>query len=286
MKIIIIFLLLLLPIASAQEIESYDLEITLIPSGLVHQKIKIRFILNQDTNNLLFATDYEIQNIKVYDTKELNFSLTDKGIVLNEDIKANEENIIFIEFDAKNLIVQSGKDFIFSYNLELPSAPKKTTLNLILPEGFVLADIEPSVSPKPSKIETNGKLINILWETNNNNEAFIAIYKRGHTSKTESLWTVFSLSSLVIILLIVGVVIFIQRKKAKEFILGTLNDEENKIIKIIRENKNITQKKICEMTGFSKSKMSKLVRRLEEKRIIKKIPFFKTNKFELPARLR
>ena len=158
---------------------------------------------------------------------------------------------------------------------------------LALPEGFVLSDIESSVSPKTSDVETDGKIISTNWNFKNIKEqSFIVIYKRGFESKSDPFFLLYGLLMFIIILSISIFMIFIYKKKNSKFIMSTLSSDEREIVKFIKEDIGITQKKISQLTGFSKSKMSKLARRLEEKEIIKKTPWFKTNKFSLSKRLR
>ncbi len=280
MKIFII-LLLLLPITLAQEFDSYNLEISLEPSGLAHEKIESSFTINQDSNSILFSLDQEIQNVN----SNFDSSLTNEGILINKNIKANEKNTIILEFDTKDLIKQSGKNFIFSLDFSIPFNSKNTQIKLNLPEGFILADVESPVSPKPPKIETDGKVISLIW-SNINQGSFIVIYKRGFTSKSESLLPFYLIFGLIIFILISIITILIQKRKTKDFLSSTLSENENVILNLIRKEKDITQKKIRQLTGFSKSKLSKIVRRLEEKNILKRKPFFKTHKFELPKRLK
>jgi len=285
-KQILLLLLLFLPVIQAQGIESYDVELTLSPSGLVHQKIENTFSLGQDSDNVLFKTENEVQNIKVYDNQGLEFQLTDQGILITKQFTANVLDTINIEFDSKDFIKKSGKEFIFSYDFSIPFNSRQTKIKLTLPEGFVLADAASPISPKPLSIDTDGRLISIIWNTDKLEESFIVVYKRGFTSKTESLLPIYLLLALITALLTIIVTIKINRRKSRKFISGTLSDDENKITNLIKEDKDVTQKEISKLTGFSKSKMSKIVRRLDEKGVLKKKQFYKTNKFELSKRLR
>ncbi|MEK6934514.1 MAG: winged helix-turn-helix transcriptional regulator [Nanoarchaeota archaeon] len=282
-----LLLLLLLSIASGQEFDNYNLEISLEPSGLAHQKMENTLTLNRNTEEILFSTREDIQNIKVYDEyNNLDFTLTDQGILINKEIIANKQSNINIEFDSPGLVKQSGKDFIFSLDLSIPFISKQTQIKLNLPEGFVLSDIDSPISPKPTNIDSDGKSINIIWDINTQEESFIVLYKRGYISLSESMLPIYLSSGFILILLTSLVFILVQKKRAKEFISGTLSEDENQIINLIREDKNTTQKNVSQELGFSKSKMSKLIRRLEEKGTIRKKPFFKTNKFDLDKRLK
>ncbi len=287
-KILIIFLLLLLPLVKAQEFSDYKLEISLKPSGIVHEKIQANFVLDHQSDSIIFSKVNEIRNIKVYENgKSLNFADTEEGILIYKNFLPGKLNQITIEFDTNDLVKKSGKDFIFSLDLSIPKEVKNLDLNLDLPEGFVLSDIESSVSPKASEVSTDGKVISVDWYFKDIKEqSFIVIYKRGFESKSEPFFLVYGLIMFIILLSISIFIIFIYKKNNRKFVMSTLSSDEREIVKFIREDKGVTQKKISQLAGFSKSKMSKLVRRLEEKEIIKKTPWFETNKFNLSRRLR
>lgn len=290
MKIIpiITIILLLLPITSAQKLESYNTELFLQPSGIVIEKIIFVFTLDHDSENVLFPIGGDVQSIKAYkNNKELKTSLTDEGILIEADIKRNEPTQISLEFESKDLIKQSGKDLIFSLNFSLPELTNNLSVVAHLPEGFTLSDIESPISPKPSEISTNGKLITTTWNSKGIKEqSFIIVFKRGYTSRFEGYIAIYAVSIIIIILLMILLFIIFTRAKTRNFISGTLSEDERKVIDYIRKEVGITQKKISQLTGFSKSKMSKITRKLEEKGVVKKKPWFKTNKFDLAKKLR
>ena len=76
------------------------------------------------------------------------------------------------------------------------------------------------------------------------------------------------------------------KKEKKSFVLSTLSQDERSIVEVIIKNKEITQKEISRRLNFSKSKMAKIVRRLEEKNIIEKKPYMKTNKLKINKKLK
>ena len=98
LKFLLPLLLLLSLAVTAQEIDSYNLEVLVKASGLAHQKIQSTFSLTQNTNEILFLVDQEMQNVNVYTDKILDFAVTDKGLLINWDLEVNSENMINIEF--------------------------------------------------------------------------------------------------------------------------------------------------------------------------------------------
>lgn len=82
---------------------------------------------------------------------------------------------------------------------------------------------------------------------------------------------------------IIATYLAIRKKMPKEKIIKlVLGEDEKKIYNLIVERGgSMLQDEIVKETGFSKAKVSKLLRKLEEKGIIKREPFRKTNKVYL-----
>ena len=73
---------------------------------------------------------------------------------------------------------------------------------------------------------------------------------------------------------------FYVKKKSREDIYAILSNDEILIIKEIKNNVT-KQKEISRNLNFSKSKMSKVIAKLEQKKLISKEPHFKTNIIKL-----
>ena len=68
----------------------------------------------------------------------------------------------------------------------------------------------------------------------------------------------------------------------KKAVLALLNDEERKLIEALIHHKGSTsQANLVRITGIPKIRVSRMLKRLEQKKIIKKRPYGKTNMIEL-----
>ncbi|MBD3192147.1 MAG: winged helix-turn-helix transcriptional regulator, partial [Candidatus Heimdallarchaeota archaeon] len=88
-------------------------------------------------------------------------------------------------------------------------------------------------------------------------------------------------------ILIGGIGTFFVYKKLRqsdetELVSSLLSKSERAIIKAINADNGIsTQKRICEKTGFSKSKVSQILSKLEEKGVLERERWGRTNKVTL-----
>jgi uncharacterized membrane protein len=79
---------------------------------------------------------------------------------------------------------------------------------------------------------------------------------------------------------VVFLIFTIHRKPVeKQLVTSLLTDTEQEVIKAINADSGIsTQRRICEKTGYSKSKVSQILAKLEEKKVLKRERWGRTNK--------
>lgn len=66
-------------------------------------------------------------------------------------------------------------------------------------------------------------------------------------------------------------------EKEMERIAGVLPADEGKVMKVLIEKKEMTQQDIVLLSGLPKLKVSRIVKRLEERGVVKKEPYGRTN---------
>ncbi|OYT43193.1 MAG: hypothetical protein B6U88_01710 [Candidatus Aenigmarchaeota archaeon ex4484_56] len=80
-----------------------------------------------------------------------------------------------------------------------------------------------------------------------------------------------------------------EKHKSEKAILKTLsfleNDEKEVIKTILNFSGEITQRKLCELTGFNKVKISRILNKFENKKIIQREKYGMTNKIILDKEL-
>ena len=217
------------------------------------------------------------------DNAKISFEFQENHLIINQSF-----NSLVIQTINSNLIESNSKRY-FTLNQRLPQAAE-INVKLILPESAVL-NTPDSAYPTPV-ISTDGQHIIIDWSDNlNKGESFssFVVYKE----KSESLFHILISIAAVLIALILAALIISRSKKRKEKKLKPvkkekkeikveLMDNEKKIISVLKKaHGELWQKQIQLQTGFSKAKLSRLVRDLESRSVIKKIPMGNTNKIRL-----
>lgn len=271
--------------------------------------------------SIVSASTYELElsqvGNKVVERHTINFdSERTLSLDLNSDASSiSSKNSYSLEDGTITLI---GKDLEFSYvteaNIEdaddgylfvktvrFYSDFDSSTIKLILDEGY-FTDKE-HLFPKPSSITTDGRQITLTWKIENAKSGDdIPIFARV-MSPPPSKFIIYSfwISVFVLAVLIIywggfrskkGFVKSVHKKqkktnkeRAEKFanIDKYLIESEKAVLNQLREadRGELWQKQLQLATGFSKAKLSRVIRNLESRNLIEKIAFGNTNKVRL-----
>ncbi|HLG24451.1 MAG TPA: MarR family transcriptional regulator [Candidatus Nanoarchaeia archaeon] len=259
--------------------EKLIIDISVSKNDIVEEKISLNFIANETYDSLSFTTvnrplsilydgDYSISQDGNYYT--INF---ERNIVKG----ANSINFTLIYND---MVESNGRERNLRTSF-YPSSKSDMEVKLNIPLHFALSEKEPSAIPKPASVSTDGQRITLEWKFENSDYADISVFYKGE--EEFSLIAIFSFLAAIVV--IAFVFFSFYKRKARKEIGEMLSSDELKIIEEIRAG-NKKQKEIAAKLGFSKSKMSKIVRRLEEKCLLERKPHFKTNLLYLKEKIK
>ncbi|MEM5799910.1 MAG: MarR family transcriptional regulator [Candidatus Aenigmatarchaeota archaeon] len=266
MKVFRFFIfLLLIKIVVAAEIQVYSVVFNIQPDMSVKQETKIVFSEPLEERNLSYILTGHAYNFKANNTlEEIKIEKFGENIVL---LVPNESRQIYLSFETKDLIknYNDGKEFL-TY-LYLPET-KISKFKLLLPKGYVL--YKDAVIPK-GKIETDGERIFVSWENLPFETPIIVRFYQTSQNKLELI--------LAFAFVVIALIIWIKNRKDESYLLGFSNDEI-KVINALKEKRIIYQNKLEKELGFSRAKMTRIVKKLEEKGLIEKEKIGRTNKLK------
>ena len=190
-----------------------------------------------------------------------SYELTDSGIRFEKSIIPGE-NILKFSLLYDDLVESKGNLHIFRTSI---ISDDRINMRLHLPEMTTLSDA-PGAIPTPSEVSTDGKRIILGWEFGE--EATVAVFYESEKDNT-----LFIAAGALFAILISAYVFY---RLSHKRVLEILTKDEQDVLALIKK-KVVKQSEVSQRLGFSKSKMSKLIRKLEEKNLIRKEPYFKTN---------
>ena len=207
-------------------------------------------------------------------------------------IKINSANNLSIKYITQSMVSKSKNRYSFVSRNYLN---KMQNVRLVLPESAVILE-DGLVFPEPDLISSDGRSIILTW--NDYNEKQIIVDYEFLKDKKFIQYSI-----ILIIIIIFALYLILQRKIFKrkikklkgknkktntksEAIEEHLIESEKAIISELKksEKNQLWQKHLQTKTGFSKAKLSRVVRNLESRNLIQKIPMGNTNKIKLKSK--
>lgn len=284
---LLIVFLFLISLASAQGIKEFKTNIDIFEDGKA--KIELNFIFTENVIQIDlpfpgYISEIETTEGECFIVKEIQQILRCKPTY---QFFPKDENIT-INFFVNGLVTQQNSVNLFSLDLPILWRAENVNILLKLPPGAAVSDdIIIPVSPSEKEIGSDGRRIFLKWEFKNKNPDDIIPLRIYYEPINPPITNRFQLGwiiSLLIVLIIIGSLIYWQiGKKRSELVLSVLNEAERIIVEIIRNQaeEKVDQRKIVDLSGFSKAKVSRIIRSLEERGIVESERIGRRNKIKL-----
>ncbi len=328
--LILLLVLALIPMASAQEIKDYTVEVT-VEGQKLYEQVAITIVNNHDYSlkEINYPFSGMIENLKSYDSQgglksDTNYigEKTYVKVFFRGTLLPGEDYTVRHEFQTPQKISEYNNTFLLSTAYSLLANVKNFDLTLRLPEGMGIVEGEANIVPKPKEVTTDGRHIILKWNQQNPTEFRVFVRYEPLVHETTPpptttppttlppatqppvtipqfpVWYAYLpvLSAVLIILLTVLVTYIMVEKmgltlpfsKSRDISekIDILKEDEQEIIKIIMESDGIVQRKIQDLTGFSKAKVSKILSELEKRGAIRKEQIGRRNKIYLTEKLK
>lgn len=294
-KEILINILVILFVASVgncSKIDNIRINIDLTEDNLAIFNVTINYL--EDVEMSDFYTLAKIENIHVFKgNEEINCSLEELPLGTSIVCKNIFAKNITYTFSATNLIESGKRLHIFSYQFPITTLMNRLEILIKIPLGAVIAD-EASLEytglkpfyPENGVKGSDGRRIFVEWNFENPRlgEAIrvSAIYEK--ILKEEDNISLIYLTTIIIVVFSFAIIFLIISRKRKDIskVLPILNDAERVIMEVILESPEVLdQRKIVRATGFSKAKVSRVLKDLEERGLIKREKVGRATKVKL-----
>lgn len=297
--ILLIITALLLP-QSANAITysftDYIIMVTIDERDNLHEEVS--FTIQNLGDSAISWVEYSLisapQNLQVKDEEgPLLYSVEKERnvlIKLRKPLQGDESKRITLKFAVSGVVTRFEENRILTFSyipeaditdfvLSIKLPPKSTLASEVRKKGESVS----AVYPSPSRIYSDGERIIVEWATGalTAQESFRIFLMYTPIEKKGKDYLIGAF--LGILLGFIGAYLYFTRRGEKRKIARmVLRDDEQRIYDmLLSAGGEILQEDIVKNTTYSKVKVSKLVRNLEEKGIIKKEPYRKTNRLLL-----
>ncbi len=252
-------------------------------------KIKLTITFEQPTKQFQLAVFGAVANVEgTSNSGPVDCEVKSGGASII-DCRMNltgEKRTLELKFETVDLIKSLDTKKLFSVDLSISQSIAQASAAVKLPEGYALANnsVVPAIYPPTDSILSDGRRIIVNWNIANITAEqpfkLQVLYEPVQKQSSMLVISVIIISALVL----GGLGFFFYRriKKPKEVILSVLDDFERKVVEVITAaGGELNQRKVVAETNLSKAKVSRVVKRLQERGLIEVTRLGRTNKLKL-----
>lgn len=205
------------------------------------------------------------------------FNQVSGKLVVKQNISGNYSSYV----DSSSLD-KTSKGYVFIKKISFSNNFDEAQIKLNLEQGFIVNTQE--AYPSNYVLETDGQTISLIWKFENvkSGDNF-AIFVGIEDSSSNFNWIII-LVIVIVLVLLVGAWFLIKNKdifkQSTEKFEQHLLDAEKRVIEELKkaDRNELWQKQLQLKMDFSKAKLSRVIRNLEARGLVKKIPMGNTNK--------
>lgn len=269
---ILVSLIFVFSFAFSLEISEYVVTFKIEKDLSVNEEIKVSFKEPLNKTELNYIILGEFTELKIFSGgKEIDFSVSQQDDIYNINFsipKGSRE--VFIKFKPTTLITSYGNIKEFFTTLKPPTKAEKAEIIVWLPQGYSIYN---TISPRDGQKLTDGQKIYIRWSIETNRETPILVkFYRDYPGNE-----FFIVLIIALILAILAITVFFKKKTRIHFFKG-FNESEGKVISILMERKVIYQNRIEKELKFSRAKMTRIMKKLQEKGLVEREKSGRTNR--------
>jgi len=269
-----------MPLASAR-LSYHGIESAINDDMSVSTKVTLKF--SEPVSELEYTTTFPLSKLKVggnFGPVSCSDSPSGGGSKISCQLSGitQDKNTLYLEFESNGMVNYNYSRYYFTAGYSTSIGTDKLFSLVKLPESAALGGYPANTSYSPSYGDTitDGLRIMVLWDSSdikaNQQLDFLVEYNlppiRGAVTR-------YILIGAGAIILVVIVIAFLYTRRASRFnkgkvIASVLNTEEKRIVDIITTSEGgALQKHIVRESGFSKAKVSRLVKSLGGRGIVK-----------------
>ncbi len=287
----LVVVLLAMPMVSATPLEYYE---TVINLDSENAQFTFIFLFEEAPDGMLeYALPFSIEDFNT-SANFGNYTCTSSGEQWGTLIKCDFSEVtsggraLNIKFNTTETTREMEKRVHFNANIKTPQEVEKMVLKAVLQKGYVLIE-EPQgpttmvpYSPSDGVQGSDGRRIFVEWSRENVKKGegidVSLTYERIAPQVSGNQNMIFLFIG-ILILLIIFLLLGLRNRSAKEMDMSILKDDEKRVMEILKERGGMCkQRVIVRETDFSKAKVSRLIKDLEERKLIRTEKEGRTNR--------
>jgi uncharacterized membrane protein len=273
--------MLALLLVAAMVLQPYPYEITEysvtieISEEKVHEKITITLEKYYSLEIFEYSFLYPLENLQVYDSYgNIDHEIRNDLLLCYLDISGLQPYTFTIEFDTPGYIspVKEGK-WVFSPIFQFSVPVQNFSIEIVIPSE--MAVVSP-IYPVPTSFYSYRETLVVKWKKDvlEEGEEFLILLGYKPVGSPSDQHALMYYGAAAFLAFGAGLYVGRRKKPRPEFVVA----DERVILDTIREaGGKIIQSDLVKNTDFSKAKVSKILSELEERKVIRKEKYKRTN---------
>ena len=278
---LIVLMLVCVPVAFAAEdlhsaLESAFITFDILPDNTVDQKSFFYFNRTMENVTLVYPVNEPVKNIIANDANgNIRTELVDTGGNFTVQMTiVNQTRNLTLSYRVDGAIFTDSSMRHFFTQFAFGRQVKRLGVRVMLPPSYAI--YQNAYLPTDAKIGSDGKKIMLEWQKSNVNSVLISV-KFAPAQDNAKLWMIIPAMIALSAFSIVTLYVYFD-KRTKEAFLKGFRDDEQKAINLIKADKIMLQSKLHSEFNFSRAKATRIIMKLEEKNLINKEKYGRTNK--------
>ncbi len=225
-------------------------------------------------SNLTFSSNFENSSCSV--------GKTGYGSLISCRVSpTKEKRELRISFLSGEPAETSGRIFLYRDEIYIPEDTESLFVKVSIPRGAAIVENHSELrpySPPDGKKATDGRRIFVIWERKNLSSGDILTIQIAY-EKEESLSPGFLVLPLAVLTLIF--LVYFLRKRPPSYLPVLRKDEKILVDIILKHGGRTDQRILVRESGYSKAKVSRVVKSLEERGLVSVEKVGRTNKIRL-----
>lgn len=262
-----LFVWLLLSVPAAAQLNGYDVSIEVQSDGSADYLTTL--MLTRPVGTFIFAIPGSPEKVNVSSPAcHIDKALVQTNIIC--EFAGRSENLT-ISYTSAERRGHRDNYLVFADSFRIPTPAAQLSVRVKLPPGAMLKEpITDAMEPQGAEISTDGRQLLLSWSAVDVAQQFdvsIAYEQPG-------LSLLVTLAVFIAAVVIAGVVAwkfyFAKGKEAIKIILPVLKSDEKEVLKgLLKHGSGVNQKIIVKESGYSKAKVSKVLKSLAERGLVK-----------------
>jgi hypothetical protein len=263
--------LALLAVPAPAEITSYSADITLLGDARANYKIELRLA---DTERLIFAIRGSPTNVKISAPCQIDRALLQTNIFC--DMPPDK---LTISYTSAERIARRGDYLLFTESLPIPLPARELHVLVRLPVLAAIKEpVQDAISPPATQIGSDGRHVLISWRAQDIEGAFdiqVAFEQAELLAALPALLAVIAAAAVAVFLYFR----FQLRRERAELLMPALKPDEQAVYRgLLKHGDGVHQKVLVKESGWSKAKVSKVLKSLAERGLVRLEKIGRTNK--------